>query len=64
VLPTTAPGFGAHHPLLEYDVTPHPFRQDLLVEPVRVGNGIAHVPGGPGLGIEVKREVLEKWRIR
>ena len=33
VLPTTAPAFGAHHPLLEYDSTPHPFRQDLLVEP-------------------------------
>ena len=63
VLPTTAPGFGAHQPLLEYDATPHPFRQDLLVDPVRVEDGIAYVPGGPGLGIEVRREVLERWRV-
>lgn len=63
VLPTTAPAFGAHHPLLEYDSTPHPFRQALLVEPVRVELGVAHVPEGPGLGIEVRRDVLERWRV-
>ncbi len=63
VLPTTAPAFGAHHPLLEYDSTPHPFRQDLLVEPVRVEDGIAYVPDGPGLGVEVRREVLDRWRV-
>ncbi len=63
VLPTTTPAFGAHHPLLEYDSTPHPFRQDLLVEPVRVEDGVAHVPNGPGLGIEVRRDVLEHWRV-
>lgn len=62
VLPTTAPSFGAHQPLLEYDSTPHPFRQGLLAEPIRVEGGIAHLPDGPGLGIEVRRDVLEKWR--
>lgn len=64
VLPTTAPGFGAHQPLLEYDSTPHPFRQDLLADPIRVEDGIAYVPDGPGLGIEVRRDVLEKWVMR
>lgn len=63
VLPTTAPAFGAHQPLLEYDSPPHPFRQDLLVEPIRVADGIAHVPDGPGLGVEVRRDVLERWRV-
>lgn len=63
VLPTTAPAFGAHAPLLEYDSTPHPFRQDLLVDPIRVEDGIAHVPQGPGLGIEIRRDVLERWRL-
>ncbi|QIE54068.1 mandelate racemase/muconate lactonizing enzyme family protein [Pikeienuella piscinae] len=63
VLPTSAPGLGAHQPLLEYDSTPHPFRQDLLVEPVRVKDGVAHVPDGPGLGVEVRRDVLERWRV-
>lgn len=63
VLPTAAPGLGAHQPLLEYDVTPHPFRQDLLVDPVRVEAGVAHPPLGPGLGVEVRRDVLERWRV-
>jgi len=62
VIPTTVPSFGADQPLLEYDSTPHPFRQGLLVDPVRVENGVARVPEGPGLGIEVRRDVLEKWR--
>ena len=63
VLPTTTPAFGQHEPLLEYDSTPHPFRQGLLVDPVKVDKGIAYVPTGPGLGIEVRRDVLDKWRI-
>lgn len=63
VLPTTTPAFGAHQPLLEYDSTPHPFRQDLLVQPVRVEGGVAYVPDGPGLGVEVRREVLDRWRV-
>ncbi len=64
VLPASAPGFGAAGPLLEYDATPHPFRQDLLAEPIKVAGGRAQVPQGPGLGIEVRRDVLEKWRLR
>ena len=63
VLPTTAPAFGAHQPLLEYDSTPHPFRQDLLVEPIAVKDGVARVPTGPGLGVEIRRDVLDRWRI-
>lgn len=63
VLPTGVPSFGAHQPLLEYDSTPHPFRQDLLVEPVRVERGVAHVPTGPGLGVEIRRDVLQRWRV-
>jgi D-galactarolactone cycloisomerase len=63
VLPTTAPAFGAHQPLLEYDSTPHPFRQDLLFDPIPVVNGVATVPDGPGLGIEIRRDVLDRWRV-
>ncbi len=63
VLPTTTPAFGSQPPLLEYDSTPHPFRQDLLVEPIAVTDGVAAVPVGPGLGIEVRRDVLDRWRV-
>ena len=63
VLPTTTPAFGAHQPLLEYDSTPHPFRQDLLTEPLGVTDGVATIPSGPGLGVEVNRAVLDRWRV-
>ena len=63
VLPTTAPGLGAEPPMLEYDSTPHPFRQGLLVDPVKVKDGVAHVPDAPGLGVDVRRDVLEAFRI-
>jgi len=45
-------------PMLEYDTTPNRFREELLTEPLRVGEqvresgGTVALPGGPGLGIE------------
>ena len=63
VLPNPAPGLAQHAPMLEYDQTEHPFRQGLLVEPVKVERGVAHVPSGPGLGIEVNREVLMRYKV-
>ena len=63
VLPLTVPGVAAHVPMLEYDQTPHPFRQGLLVDPIQVENGVAYVPEGPGLGVEIKRDVLERYKV-
>ena len=63
VLPHTVPGFAQHEPLLEYDQSPHPFRQDLLVEPIVVEKGWAETPTGLGLGVEVKREVLQQHKV-
>jgi len=63
VLPNPVPAMCAHQPMLEYDQTPHPFRQALLKEPVRVENGIAYLPTGPGLGVEINREVLMQYKI-
>lgn len=36
---------------------------DLLVEPIRVEAGHAHVPALPGLGVEFKPEVWERYRV-
>lgn len=36
---------------------------DLLVQPIRFENGAALVPQGAGLGIELDREALEKYKI-
>jgi len=41
----------------------HMYSDDLLVEPVEVRGGYIHVPEGPGLGIAIDEEALEKRRV-
>ena len=35
----------------------------LLAEPILVENGYARVPDGPGLGVDVDRDALERYRV-
>jgi D-galactarolactone cycloisomerase len=44
--------------MLEFDQTQHPIRQAILTRPIEHVGGIVRAPDGPGLGIEVNREVL------
>jgi len=59
----------AHHslfavePILEYDLSSHPFRQDLVTQPVRMENGVVNIPDGPGLGIEIRMDTIEQHRV-
>jgi L-alanine-DL-glutamate epimerase-like enolase superfamily enzyme len=39
------------------------YHHQLLTEPIRVEKGFARVPEGPGLGCEVDRKALERYRI-
>ena len=52
----------AQEPVLEYDRSSHPFRQQLITRPLGLVDGWVHVPDGPGLGVEIDRSVLEKYR--
>jgi L-alanine-DL-glutamate epimerase-like enolase superfamily enzyme len=36
--------------------------EDLLARPLRIEAGWAHPPEGPGLGVEIDMNVLERWR--
>ena len=63
-LPVTHHSLFAAEPILEYDLSSHPFRQDLVTEPVIMQNGIVQVPNGPGLGIEVRMDTIEQHRVR
>ncbi|MCZ6681044.1 MAG: mandelate racemase/muconate lactonizing enzyme family protein [Candidatus Poribacteria bacterium] len=47
--------------LFEFDMTENGLRTDLAKEPIRAVEGFVPVPQGPGLGIEINREVLEKY---
>jgi muconate cycloisomerase len=36
---------------------------DIAIEPITDGNGTAAVPAGPGLGVTVDRELLDRYRL-
>ncbi|GAA4717789.1 D-galactarolactone cycloisomerase [Promicromonospora umidemergens] len=65
-LPLTPYGYSAvplqNEPVIEFDRTPNPLRDDLLVNPAILEDGHVAVPSGPGLGIEVNMEVVERYR--
>ena len=49
--------------LFEFDMTENALRTDLAREPIRAVDGYVAVPQGPGLGIEIDRNVLEKYTV-
>ncbi|MBL8384149.1 MAG: mandelate racemase/muconate lactonizing enzyme family protein [Burkholderiales bacterium] len=61
-LPVAHHSLFAQEPILEYDRSSHPFRQHLITAPIVQQGGWVAIPGGPGLGVEVDRAVLEKFR--
>lgn len=64
VLPRTATGWrSSFDPMLEYDCTPHPFRQAILRQPLLVKDGFIDVPDAPGLGIEIDTAAVERFRV-
>ena len=49
---------------LPCDIIGHRFREDdLIVEPITMVDGMAIVPDAPGLGVELDRTALEKYRV-
>jgi D-galactarolactone cycloisomerase len=62
VLPHNPPGLCATEPLLEFDLSEHPIRDAITTEPIVQQGGWVRVPSGPGLGIEIDRAVLERFR--
>ncbi|HZP87981.1 MAG TPA: mandelate racemase/muconate lactonizing enzyme family protein [Burkholderiales bacterium] len=62
-LPDTPPCLVPIPPMLEYEQTFNPFR-DRLSTPITHDKGWVDVPTGPGLGIEIDREILERYRVK
>ena len=52
----------AQEPIFEFDRSSHPFRLQLITKPIEHMSGWVEIPSGPGLGVEVDRSVLEKYR--
>jgi len=51
-------------PMLEYDQSSHPFRQDLIFGAITLRDGRVDISTAPGLGVEVNREVIERYRVK
>jgi D-galactarolactone cycloisomerase len=62
-LPVTHHGIFPTEPILEYDTSSHPFRRDLVSPAVIQCDGSVEISRGVGLGIEVNRDVLARYRI-
>lgn len=49
--------------MLEYCVEDSPIRSGIAVDPIPVVNGVARVPQGPGLGIEINPATLSRFMV-
>ena len=48
---------------LEFNRSEHPFRQAVMKSEIEHEDGVVAVPNGPGLGIEINRAVLDRYRV-
>lgn len=60
-LPPNPISRGETEPMLEYDSSDHPFRRELVTEPITLVGGIVPVPDRPGIGVTVDRSVLNRY---
>lgn len=50
-------------PFVEYTVSESPLRTELVNLNVTLKNGVATIPQGPGLGVELNEDVVNKYRV-
>ena len=60
-LPVAHHSIFARQPILEYDQSSHPFRRELTTMPIEMKNGLIALSDAPGLGIEIRRDILERY---
>jgi D-galactarolactone cycloisomerase len=64
LLPDASWGHTTETPMLELDVTGHPFVDRLVSAPLEIGqDGCMAVPRGPGLGIEVDERAIKQYEV-
>lgn len=68
-MPSLPGGLHPHEPMLEFDTTDNPFRDNLLTEPLNIqqqvkdtGGSVA-IPDSPGLGIEPHRDFIRAYTV-
>lgn len=62
-LPDQPPSLRPMPPLLEFEQCENPFRDHLATVPIVQKEGVVDIPQGAGLGIDIERTVLERYRL-
>lgn len=62
-LPDQPPSFRPMPPLLEFEQCENPFRDQLSMEPIVQVHGKVQIPTGAGLGIDINRAILDRYRV-
>jgi len=52
-----------HGEVFEYCMADSPLRHDLTVEKFPIVDGYIHLPEGPGLGVTIREETIQKYRV-
>lgn len=50
--------------VIELTQDENPLRDDLLVDPIRVRQGVVYLPSKPGLGLELNEETVSRFRTK
>lgn len=58
---TAFPKAPENAPMIEYDKNFNPLRDELLINNFTVADGFVQIPDGPGLGIEIDHDILNKY---
>jgi D-galactarolactone cycloisomerase len=62
-LPHNPPGLHPIEPLLEFDQSEHPIRFAVSSRPIVQKDGWVAIPDGPGLGVEIDRDALTRFKV-
>jgi L-alanine-DL-glutamate epimerase-like enolase superfamily enzyme len=49
-------------PFVEYTVSESPLRRELVRSSVTLEQGVAGIPQGPGLGVELDEQIVARYR--
>ncbi|RAH37971.1 mandelate racemase/muconate lactonizing enzyme family protein [Halomonas sp. SL1] len=62
-LPPNPPRRRPIEPIMEFDRTTNPFRQAVVEAPLEHRDGVMRIPDGPGLGIAIDRDALQRFAL-
>lgn len=63
LLPEPHWGFPTDSPMVEYDQSENPWRLEIAANPLVPEDGFLTVPKSPGLGLEIREDVIRKYAI-